>query len=213
MIACLSTNGPSVCEMNAPPTRLLVATLNGLDVLERAAPGAPWTRVRHELDGKHVSALMKPPGDSGVFASVHNGGIFHSADDGATWTPRDRGVTSGHVFSLAYNKTAKGVTLYAGTEPVSLFRSDDNGANWTEIPSISTAKGHENWTFPPPPHLAHAKNFLFDAKNPDVFYVGIEQGALLKTTDGGKTWRDLDKGFHHPDDTWPKGFAADEWRR
>lgn len=204
MTVCLSTNGPSLCQADAPPTRLLVATLNGLDILERESPGAQWTRTGHELDGRHVSSLMKPPGDSGIFAGVHNGGIFHSADGGRTWTPRDSGVTVAHVYSLAYQAHAGGVRLYAGTEPVALFRSDDNGANWTELPAIRAAPGHETWTFPPPPHLAHTKNYLFDAQNPDVFYVAIEQGALLKTTDGGKTWRDLERGFHRPDDVWPK---------
>ena len=204
MTMCLSTNGPSQCRTKAPPTRLLVATLNGLDVLDRAAPGAPWTRKAHVLDGKHVSSLMKPPGENGIFAGIHNGGIFHSADNGETWTPRDKGISIGHVFSLAFQEHAKGVTLYAGTEPVSLFRSDDNGASWTELPSIGNAEGHEKWTFPPPPHLAHTKVYLFDDRDPGTFYIGIEQGALLKTTDGGESWRDLDKGFWKPDDVWPK---------
>ncbi len=198
MTACLSTNGPSVCEAGAKPTRLLVATLSGVDVIERADASAPWKKTAHTLDGKHVSALMRPPG-KGVFASVHNGGIFHSGDDGATWTSRDNGVTSGHVFSLDYN----GAALYAGTEPVSLFRSDDNGAHWRELPSIGAVPGHETWSFPPPPHLAHTKAFLFDRRDPNVFFAAIEQGALLLTRDGGQTWRELDD-FYRPDDVWPK---------
>ena len=204
LTACLSTNGPSQHHTSDAPTRLLVATLNGLDVLVRDKSGAAWTRAGHKLDGNHVSSLMKPPGDAGIFAGIHNGGIFHSTDEGETWTPRDAGMTCGHVFSLAFNQHAKGVTLYAGTEPASLFRSDDNGASWRELPGIKSAPGHESWTFPPPPHLAHTKNYLFDANDPDTFYVGIEQGALLKTTDGGNSWRDLDKGFWKPDDVWPK---------
>jgi len=203
MTVCLSTNGPSVCHSEGPPMRLLVATLNGVDIIERASLGEPWRHVGHTLDGKHPSALMKPPGNAGVFASVHNGGIFHSVDDGRNWTPSDKGVTSGHVFSLGFNQHANGVTLYAGTEPVSLFRSDDNGANWTELPSIGKAPGHENWTFPPPPHLAHTKGYLFDARDPKVFYVCVEQGALLKTSDGGHTWREL-SSFYRPSDKWPK---------
>jgi photosystem II stability/assembly factor-like uncharacterized protein len=198
MTACLSTNGPSVCEAGARPTRLLVATLNGVDILTRADASSEWRKAGHSLDGKHVSALMRPPG-KGVFASVHNGGIFHSADEGETWTARDNGVTSGHVFSLDYN----GDTLYAGTEPVSLFRSDDNGANWRELPAIGKVPGNEKWTFPPPPHLAHTKAFLFDRRDPGLFFAAVEQGALLQTRDGGATWRELDD-YYRPDDVWPK---------
>lgn len=203
MIACLSTNGPSVCHLAAPPTRLLVATLTGLDIIEREKPGAPWIRKSHVLDGQHVSALMMPPGGNGIFASIHNGKILHSSDGGQTWATRDTGVSAQHIFSLGFCEHAGGVTLYAGSEPVSLFRSNNNGATWEELPAIQNVPGHETWTFPPPPHLAHTKSYLFDSQNPDVFYVAIEQGALLKTTDGGKSWRELD-GFFRPDDVWPK---------
>ena len=147
MIALLSTNGPSVCEAATAPTRLIVATLNGADILERANSAAPWTHVEHVLDGKHVSALMKPPGDRGIFAAIHGGGIMHSMDEGRTWAPRDKGITVNHVYSLGYNETPDGVVLYCGTEPVSLFRSTDDGLSWTELPAIDKAPGHEKWRF------------------------------------------------------------------
>jgi photosystem II stability/assembly factor-like uncharacterized protein len=44
---------------------------------------------------------------------------------------------------------------------------------------------------------------LFDPRDPDVFYATIEQGALLKTNDGGKSWRELGS-FYRPDDVWYK---------
>ena len=43
MIACLSPNGQNLNHGNAAPTKLLVATLRGITVLERAQPGAAWT--------------------------------------------------------------------------------------------------------------------------------------------------------------------------
>jgi photosystem II stability/assembly factor-like uncharacterized protein len=203
MIALLSTNGPTFCEAGAAPTKLIVATLTGADILERSSPSAPWRHVAHVLEGKHVSALMKPPGDRGIFASIHGGGIWHSTDEGETWSPRDKGVTINHVYSLGYNDTPDGMVLYCGTEPVSLFSSTDNGASWTELPAISKVPGHETWRFPPPPHLAHTKSYLFDKRDPNSFYVGIEQGALLLTKDGGKSWRELDS-FWRATDVWPK---------
>ena len=202
-IMCLSTNGPSVCPMDGPPLRLLAATLDGVEILTRKGPASPWSRAGHALGGKHISALMNPPGVTGIFASVHRGGIFHSSDGGESWTPRDAGLTIPHVFSLGFNEHREGVTLYAGTEPASLFASHDNGASWREMPALGKVPGHENWTFPPPPHTAHTKGFMFDARDANVIYVAVEQGALLKTTDGGVTWRELD-GFYRPGDVWSK---------
>jgi photosystem II stability/assembly factor-like uncharacterized protein len=203
MTVCLSTNGPSVCSSDGPPTKLLVATTHGVNVLERSRPGAEWRVAGRELDGKHVSALMIEPRHKGIFASVHNGGLYFSGDDGATWERRTHGLTIEHVYSLGYAVHPDGVVLYAGTEPVSLFRSHDNGLNWQELPQIGRVPGHEKWTFPPPPHIAHTKAFTFDPRDPNVFYAAIEQGALLKTKDGGVTWSELGS-YYRADDEWYK---------
>jgi len=202
MTICLSTNGMSVYELAGAPVKLLVSTTHGVRVLERDGAAAPWRITGHVLDGKHVSAMMIVPG-GGIFAAVHHGGLFHSADDGATWEQRTNGLTIEHVYSLGYRVRPEGTVLYAGTEPVSLFRSFDNGLHWEELPAIGEVPGHEKWTFPPPPHFAHTKNFMFDPRDPDIFYATVEQGALLKTADGGVTWRELGS-FYRPDDAWYK---------
>ena len=199
MTVCLSTNGTATFkELNAP-TKLLIATTDGVAKMERAGQGAPWQLINRVLEGNHISALMVVPNGIGIFAAVHNGGLYKSADDGATWNRCMSGITIEHVYSLGYRETAFGVTLYAGTEPVALFRSQDGGDSWEELPSIKAVPGHEKWTFPPPPHYPHTKGFMFDPRDPEVFYVTIEQGALLKTTDGGITWRELE-AFSRPDD-------------
>jgi photosystem II stability/assembly factor-like uncharacterized protein len=203
MTVCLSTNGPSICTSDSPPTRLLVATTHGINVIERKGRSGEWSVTGRVLDGKHVSALMIEPRNGGIFAGVHNGGLWFSADDGATWERRSNGLTIEHVYSLGYAVHPDGVVLYAGTEPVSLFRSRDNGQSWQELPEIGRVPGHEKWTFPPPPHVAHTKGLTFDPRDPNVIYAAIEQGALLKTTDGGLSWRELGS-YYRPDDAWYK---------
>lgn len=203
MAVYLSTNGPTQSTSDAPPRRLLVATTHGINVIERQGVSSPWETTGRVLEDKHVSALMEVPRGGGIFAGVHNGGLYHSADDGRTWQRRSDGITIEHVYSLGYREHADGVTLYAGTEPVSLFRSRDNGLHWEHLPAIGTVPGHEKWTFPPPPHLAHTKSFKFDERDPDTFFVTVEQGALLQTRDGGQTWREIDS-FYRADDKWYK---------
>ena len=61
--------------------------------------------------------------------------------------------------------------------------------------------GREKWTFPAPPHVAHLKSIAVHPAEPDVYYACIEQGALLKTTDAGNTWREL-SAYARPDDRW-----------
>jgi photosystem II stability/assembly factor-like uncharacterized protein len=192
MIACLSPNGQNLNHGDAPADRLLVATLRGVNVLERTRIGEPWTDRGRTLDGHHCGSLMIEPRAGGIFAGMHSGGLYFSADGGATWEPRWRGITIPQVFSLGYAHNGAATVLYAGTEPASLFRSDDYGESWTELPGVKETKGREKWSFPSPPHFAHVKTMTIDPRNPQIIYVGVEQGDLLKTSDGGATWRVLD---------------------
>jgi len=57
---------------------------------------------------------------------------------------------------------------------------------------VKETKGREKWSFPSPPHHAHVKTMTIDPRNPDTIYAGVEQGDLLKTSDGGANWRVLD---------------------
>jgi photosystem II stability/assembly factor-like uncharacterized protein len=201
MTVCLSSNGPIVSEAASPPTRLVVATIAGVAVVARDRPGAGWRVVGRALEDSHIGSLLYEPTRGGLFAGAHSGGLFFSADDGSSWVRRDSGLTIDHVFSLGCRVTEAGPVLYAGTEPVSLFRSDDYGANWQELAAIGRVPGTDKWTFPAPPHAAHTKSLTFDPRDPHTFFAAIEQGALLHTTDGGVTWRELDS-YYRADDLW-----------
>jgi photosystem II stability/assembly factor-like uncharacterized protein len=201
MTVCLSTNGVNAHYADAPPTRLLVATASGLSVLQRERPGAPWQLAETVLRDLHPSALVLEPEAKGIFAGIHNGGLYFSADDGATWERRTNGLSIEHVFSLRAARTRDGLTLLAGTEPVSLFRSLDYGLSWVELPAIHQVHNMDRWTFPAPPHIAHTKTLSIDPRDSNVMYVGVEQGALLSTTDGGLTWQEIES-YYTPADVW-----------
>ena len=126
MTAILSTNGPGVHVAAAAPRKPLVATTHGAAVLERDGLNLPWRHTGTVLGDKHLSSMMITP-DGSIFAGVHNGGLLRSTDDGLTWQPRGDGITIPHVYSLACQETADGVALYAGTEPVGLFRDLQHG--------------------------------------------------------------------------------------
>jgi len=192
MQACLSPNGQMRFAAEAPPTRLAVATASGVALLERNEPGQEWHVTGRALEGHHVSAMTALPGRPGFFAGTHGDGIYFSPDGGTNWAERDDGVTRRDIYTLAAVNRKGRVVIYAGTEPASLFRSVDDGKSWQELPAVRQVPGTERWTFPVPPHLAHIKMLAFDPRDPDTFFAAIEQGALLKTADGGQTWREFD---------------------
>lgn len=201
MITCLSPNGPMVHSARAAPTRLLVATMRGVAVLDLDVERARWSATAVTLEGRHVSSLLFEPSRGGVFAGTHGEGIFFSADRGETWAAATEGLTLPNVFSLSYSSRDGEVTLLAGTEPVMLYSSVDYGRTWRAHSAIAEMAGREKWTFPPPPHVAHLKSIAVHPAEPDVYYACIEQGALLKTTDAGRTWREIST-YARPTDRW-----------
>jgi len=181
----LSPNGLDRYVRAAPPDRLLVATMDGVAELRLAPSG--WVVHERTLPGVHVSALLFDTARDEVYAGSHGAGIFlrHGA---AAWSSVSEGLGSRNVFTLARNDRG---TLYAGTEPAHLYRSIDRGALWEEVTALRRVPGVETWNFPAPPHVAHVKHVDFDPRTERTMYVAIEQGALLKSTDGGATFREL----------------------
>ena len=196
--ACLAPNGMNVYRGSAAATRLLVGTANGVAVLERRS-GADWRTTGMTLDGPHISSMLIDPVRGGVFAGVHRGKVYYSPDRGQSWEPRDAGIRIDHVFTLGCAVENGEPVIFAGTEPVTVFRSRDDGRTWDELPGLSDMKGKEKWMFPMPPHVAHVKAIAVDPRDPKTFYVGVEQGGLFKTVDGGQSWRELDS-YSRPDD-------------
>jgi photosystem II stability/assembly factor-like uncharacterized protein len=191
MTVCLSPNGSNVFEAQTAPDEVLVATIDGVARLRSTGPGATWRSEDIQLPGLHISSILFEPVGGGLFAGVHGEGLYYSADGGRSWEPRMSGLTVKHVFSLASAQRAGSVVLYAGTEPAHLFQSTDYGETWTELPTLRQVPELDKWTFPAPPHAGHVKAFAFDPRDDRTFYVCVEQGALLKTADGGQTWREL----------------------
>ena len=190
-LVCLSPNGVDSYATEQAPDTLLVATLKGVARLTRPERGTRWVAARSGLPDLHVSSLMREPGGL-VFAGIHGTGLYRSRDDGKSWELAMNGIEPGHVFSLAYVETPRGVELYAGTEPARLYRSTDYGDSWRELSALRAVPGHEGWNFPAPPHIAHVKHVTFDPRDSRKIYVCIEQGALLKSEDGGASFREIE---------------------
>jgi photosystem II stability/assembly factor-like uncharacterized protein len=196
--ACLAPNGMNVYRGNAASTRLLVGTAKGISMVERG-PGGEWSVAGLVLDGPHISSMLIEPIHGGIYAGVHGGGVFYSGDGGVTWEERSEGIRVKHVFSVGCAVENGKPVIIAGTEPVSAFKSYDQGRTWEECPDLRDMPGKEKWMFPMPPHIAHVKVVTVDPRDPKTFYAGVEQGGLFKTRDGGATWRELD-GYSKPED-------------
>lgn len=200
-IALLSPNGQQETTGEGPATRLFVATIDGVVRLDRSAPVAPWAVTQQALGGKHISALVFEPGSGKLFAGAHGEeGVWVSDDGtGVAWRSVSKGIEHRNIYSLAGRRRGQDVTLFAGAEPASLYRSDDLGESWRDLPALRTVPGTDKWHFPPPPHIAHVKSITVHPTRPQTLYACVEQGALLTSDDDGASWTELD-AYSRPDD-------------
>jgi photosystem II stability/assembly factor-like uncharacterized protein len=200
-IALLSPNGQQNTVGQGPATRLFVATIKGIVQLDRRTPGDLWSVTNEALSGKHVSSLLLEPNSGKLFAGAHGEEGVSVSDGGAgtTWRCVSNGIEHLNVYSLACRRRGKEVTLFAGAEPASLYRSDDLGESWHDLAALRGVPGTDKWHFPPPPHIAHVKSVTIHPTRGRTLYACIEQGALLTSEDDGASWKELDD-YSRPDD-------------
>ena len=191
MTVLLSHGGRARVDDRAPATELLVGTVEGVVRLGRTAVGAPWREVERLLGGMHISVLHQVPGTRVLFAGTHGAGLHKSTDGGTNWVRADAGLSSQNVFMLDHRMEPNGPVLYCGTEPAHLYVSGDLGETWREVPAVAAMQQPGRWSFPAPPHQAHVKGITFDPQVSDKWYVNIEVGGLLMTSDGGKSFTEV----------------------
>ena len=127
-----------------------------------------------------------------MFAGAWWDGVYASVDGGETWQARDAGIDVRSLFSLAATEIEGSTRLFAGTEPAHLYYSDDMGMSWAELPEVRSVESLPRWRFAADPFEAHLKHINFHPDDPTHMYVCIEVGGLLESTDGGRTWADID---------------------
>jgi hypothetical protein len=169
----------------------LSVTDDGISRAERI-DDTNW-RVENLLAGREVTCLAIDPLQAGaIYAGTRGQGVLHSTDYGKTWSAA--GLTGQVVKSISPSPLNPGV-LYAGTKPALVFVSQDAGGHWDELSSFRKITSRRFWFSPAEtPFTAYIQGIALSPVDPDVIVVGVEFGAVVRSTDGGKTWADHRKG-------------------
>lgn len=171
--------------------------------------GDDWS-VDFLLDDEDARCLAADPLDPNVvYVGTQGHGLWRSDDGGGTW--RRAGLAGQIVKAVAVSRSSPG-TVYAGTKPALLYVSHDGGDSWTELTSFRRIRSRWFWLSPAEkPFTAYVYGIALSPTDPDVLVVGIEFGAVVRSTDGGQTWSDHRPGamrdchsliFHPPDGRW-----------
>jgi photosystem II stability/assembly factor-like uncharacterized protein len=152
-----------------------------------------------------VPAILPHPDDASRFWAVVQGiGIFETTDDGATWTPRNRGLRADwplenpEVGYCVHKLVRSPVDLdrFYQQNHCGMHRSDDGGLSWTEI----TEGLPSDFGFAAAAHPHDRDTFYVIPLDPGHGRCMPEgKAAVWRTRDAGSTWQRLDRGLPQSD--------------
>jgi uncharacterized repeat protein (TIGR01451 family) len=183
-------------------------------IWESKDAGVNWTLdklAKSESNGA-TDVKIDPQNPSILYSSFWGDAIYKSTDGGAHWSPIMSGLpvtdygASATRFALGISHpSGHPAVLYAGfnwaDQPARVFRSDNQGASWTLLPTGTGDDSVEDYCAE---QCSYDNVIAPDPTNPDVvfaagqFNYNIGSGGIYRSDDGGQTWKNL--GWdQHPD--------------
>ncbi len=184
-------------------TILLVGTRKGLWIGRSDDRRTEWSWSDPHFDMTEVySALVDTRSDPprlvvGVSSPWTGPQIQVSDDLGASWRqtkgvhfPPGAGASVDRVWQLV---TAGAETMYAGTEPGAVFRSDDRGETFELVRGLWDHPHRPDWGAGYGGQAFHT--ILPHPTDPDSITVAISSGGCYQSADAGATWEARNSGI------------------
>jgi photosystem II stability/assembly factor-like uncharacterized protein len=166
------------------PDRFYLGTLDA-QIYSSADGGKNWELLYNFNKPKlFVDHILVDPRDSRtIYVAAHRhkeaGGFFKSTDGGRKW--RESPELKNEALHSLTQSQANPSVLIVGTFN-GIFRSDNSGDSWTQLPTMST------------PGLVHVESLAIDPRNTTTIYAGTWY-LPYKSTDGGQSWRNIKNGI------------------
>jgi photosystem II stability/assembly factor-like uncharacterized protein len=161
------------------------------------SPDAPFSAMRYRFigpPGNRVTSVAGVPGDMNIYyAGAASGGVWKSFDAGQHWYPIFDKESAQSIGSIAIAPSNHSI-LWVGTgeafirSNVSLgdgiYKSIDGGRSWQHMGLEKTGR---------------IGRIVIDPRNPDIVYAAAlgtcygpqQERGVYRTTDGGKTWKQM----------------------
>ncbi len=155
----------------ADPQNPNTVYLGGIDIYKSTDACGHWSNATNAYNG----GVVHPDQHALVFAADgslyagNDGGVWQSADGGATWNNRNANLDAIQLYGSAVSAANQPLLIYRGAQDNSNSRYDGSGP-WVTVVDGDGMLG------------------AVDPTDVNTAYVGHFKGLLVKTTDGGATW-------------------------
>jgi photosystem II stability/assembly factor-like uncharacterized protein len=152
--------------------------------------GETWDRPYSEsglyLEAR-VWALSTHPQRPDELLAGTDSGLYRWRESARAWTLLPGPLDSTCTWALAQDPDNANV-IVAGTHPAALWRSEDAGTSWRQLP----VRMADNCIFVGQPRVTQV---IFDPTERDTLWAGVEIDAVHRSRDGGRSWTRLDRGL------------------
>jgi photosystem II stability/assembly factor-like uncharacterized protein len=196
--------------------RVLVGTRKGAFILTADGKRDDWRVSGPHFPGWEIYHVKGSPAEPNrLYASVSTGWfgqlIQRSDDGGESWEPvgNDFSYQGEPGLHQWYDGTARPweftrvwhlepslddpETVYAGVQDAALFRTNDGGHSWAELPGLRTHDSGPRWAPGAGGMCLHT--LLIDPSNAQRMYAAISAAGAFRSEDAGETWRPINQGL------------------
>jgi photosystem II stability/assembly factor-like uncharacterized protein len=176
-------------------TILYAGTDKGVVTL-RSRDGRSFDVAAQGLKDWSVPEVQFVPGEPNkVLAGTRGDGVWLSEDFGETWKKPSYGKRGPGKVRCVTIDPSDSKRVYAGTEPIDVFVSEDQAKTWVRLDSVWDVPSVPSVWYPMATVEPHTRDIAVDPSDPNTIYAALQVGYIIKSTDGGETWKLLSQNL------------------
>lgn len=170
--------------------RLYIGSHDGVCALSSSDGGKTWdlsqgTSLAHAASRLTASAANPKR----AYLAAYEAGVYRTDDGGATWQHLSA-YPSDYAHSVLVHPDDP-QRVWVGSEPATIFSSRDGGDTWVEDPGLRAVPESSQWSFHAATRDSHVRDLRMAPHDSNILYAGVEVGGMVRSRDGGQTWRQL----------------------
>ena len=157
-----------------------------------------WEHLDNGLpESPAIRAISVHPRNSEIVYAATQDGPYRSGDHGDHWEKVSIPDHRQASWSVLFHPKDPNV-MYAGYESCEIYRSDDGGEGWRQLPL--SVRFPEVTTGPGSNPAKRVLMMAASTADPNEIYGAVEVGGIIRSLDGGDSWENLSHGQYLNDD-------------